>query len=123
MVTLYLKRLLLMDDFHKAHKAYVLACDGISIKENEKVVLKSKTTWSYDFAKGIKGADTKAHEQVILELNQPHYSYFFARDIPGANIEEHFKVILNSGDKTYLDAFIKYVNYKNTKVEEWILYI
>ena len=113
-----------MYNYEKAYSAYYEAREGINVKENEKIVLECKSGyWSYKFARDIKKADIKAHEQVILELKYSEYSPYFARDIPGANIEEHFKVILNSGDKYYLNQFIKYVNYKNTKVEEWLFYI
>ena len=140
-----------MNKYDKAQKAYYEAREGINVKENEKIVLECKTSWcylfardikdadikaheqvvlelktgycSYKFAKDIKGADIKAHEKAILELKNPEFSCYFAADIPGANIEEHFKVIFNSGDKYWLDEFIKYVNYKGTKVEEWIMYI
>ena len=114
---------LIMNNFKKAEKAYWEAFAGINVKENEKIVLECKTDWCYHFAKEIKGADIKAHEKVILEIKEVQYSYCFAKCIPGANIEEHFKLILNSGDKYWLDRFIKYVNYKNTRVEEWLLYI
>ena len=140
-----------MDNFEKAKIAFDEASNGIKIKENEKIVLESKTGWCYNFAKDIPEADIKAHEQVILELKNSYYSFYFAKDIPGANIkaheqvilelkdpeyscwfaedipganiEKHFKVIFNSGDKKWLNYFIKYVNYKGTKVEEWLLYI
>ena len=85
-----------MDIFEKAGIAYNQAFDGINIKENEKIV---------------------------LECKSPTYSFYFARYIPGANIENHFKVIFNSGNKFWLNRFIKEVNYKGTKVEEWLLYI
>jgi len=111
-----------MNAFEKAQIAYWEAYKSINVKENEKIVLESKTSWCYDFARYIPGADIKAHEQVILELKDPKNCFYFAK-IPGANIEEHFKVIVNSGSKYWLDAFIKYVDYKNTKVEEWLLYI
>ena len=94
-----------------------------NIKENEKVVLECKTSWCYNFAKNIPKADIKAHEQVILELKDPEYSCWFAEDIIGANIEEHFKLVYNSGDKYWFNYFIEHVNYKNTRVEEWLLYI
>ena len=113
-----------MNNYEKARKAYWQALNGINVKENEKIVLECKNVyWCSHFAANIPGADIKAHEQVILELKYSEYSPYFARDIPGANIEEHFKVILNSGDKYYLNQFIKYVNYKNSKVEEWLFYI
>ena len=112
-----------MNNYDKAQKAYIEAREGINIKENEQIVLECKTTWSYNFAKDIKGADIKAHEQVILGFKDSNCSCYFAKDIPGANIEEHFKVIYNSGDKGWLDAFINFVNYKGTKVEEWLMYI
>ena len=140
-----------MDNFYKAYNAYREACQGINVKENEQIVLECKTDWCYNFAlnipgadikahekvilnmknsdycyafaKDIPGADIKAHEQVILELRDLECSFLFAGNIPGANIEEHFKVILNSGDKYLLNEFIEKVNYKNTKVEEWLMYI
>jgi len=107
----------------RAYKAYSEACRGINIKENEKILLESKSYWSYNFTKYVPGADIKAHEQVILGFKDKHYSLWFAKDIPGANIEEHFKIIYNSGDKEYLEYFIQEVNYKGTKVEEWLLYV
>jgi len=110
-------------DNYKAYKAYIEALNGINVKENEKIVLECKTYWCYDFAKQIPRADIKAHEQVILEFKNSRSSFYFARNIPEANIEEHFKVVYNSGDKFWLDKFIKEVNYKNTKVEVWLLYI
>ena len=112
-----------MNNYDKSEKACLEAHIGINIKENEKIVLECKTFWSYFFAREIKEVDIKAHEKVILELKSPEYCYWFARDILSANVEEHFKVIFNSGNKYYLDRFIKEVNYKNTKVEEWLLYI
>jgi len=112
-----------MDNFNKAYNAYIEARKGINVKENEKIVLECKITWSYDFALKIPGADIKAHEQVILELKNPESSCYFAANIPGANIEEHFKVVFNSGNKYWFDWFIKYANYKDTKVEEWLTYI
>ena len=112
-----------MNNEEKAIEAYNEARKGINIKENEKIVLECKTSWCYSFARYIPGADIKAHENAILELKDPKYSCWFAEDIPEANIEEHFKVILNSGDKYYLNLFIKYVKYKGTKIEEWLLYI
>ena len=112
-----------MDNYDKIRIAYFEALDGINVKENEKIVLESKTYWSFAFALNISGADIKAHELVVLEINKPNDSFYFARDIAGANIEEHFKIIYNSGYKDYLNRFIKEVNYKNTKVEEWLLYI
>ena len=112
-----------MNNYNKARKAYDEAISGVNVKENEKIVLECKKYWCYNFAKNIPGADIKAHEKVILELKSPYYCYLFARGIPGSNIEEHFKVIINSGDKVWLNEFIKYVNYKNTRVEEWLMYI
>ena len=112
-----------MDNFEKAKSACVGAMHGLDIKEKERIVLECKTTWCYEFAKYISGSDIKAHEQVILELKDSYYCYLFARDVLGANVEEHFKVILTSGDKYYLDRFIEEVDYKNTKVEEWLFYI
>ena len=113
-----------MDIFEKARIAYYEALDGINVKENEQIVLQSKNLhWSYHFAKNIKGANIKAHEQIILEFKKPSCCCWFARDVFGANIEEHFKVIINSRDKYWFNYFIKYVNYKNTKGEEWLLYI
>ena len=112
-----------MNNFEKAEKAYLEAYSDINIKENEQIVLECKTFLSYRFALKIPGADIKAHEQVILEFKDPKYSCWFARDIPRANIEEHFKVIYNSGNKFWLDWFIEEVNYKGTKVEEWLFYI
>ena len=112
-----------MNSSEKSQRAYIEALKKINVKENEQIVLKCKTFLSYDFAKYIPGADIKAHEQVILELKDLRYSFYFAKYISGANIEEHFKLILNSGDKNYLNRFIKDVNYKGTKVEEWLMYI
>jgi len=112
-----------MNNEEKAQNAYYEALKGINIKENEKIVLKCKTRWSYYFALYVPGADIKAHEQIILELKNPQYSYWFAKDTLEANIEEHFKIVYNSGDKDCLEYFIKFVNYKGTKVEEWLLYI
>ena len=108
----------------KARKAYREACEGINVKENEKIVLECKISfWCYYFALNIPEANIKAHEQVLLEIKDPEYSCLFAEYIEEANIEEHFKVIINSGDKYWLNWFIKHVDYKNTKVEEWLLYI
>ena len=112
-----------MNNYDKADKAYREAFQGINVKENEKIVLECKTIWCYDFAKQIPGADIKAHEKIILEFKNSRSSFYFARNIPGANIEEHFKVVYNSGDKNWFDFFIEEVNYKGTKVEEWLLYI
>ena len=112
-----------MSNEKKAKKAYYEARAGINVKENEKTLLECKTYWCFDFALNVPGADIKAHELALLELRDPEYSFLFAQNIPGANIEEHFKIILNSGDKNWLDGFIQFVNYKNTKVEEWLLYI
>ena len=112
-----------MDNYEKARKSYIEACKGINVKENEQIVIECKTIWCYNFAACIPGADIKAHEQVILSGKDAKMSFFFARDIPGANIEEHFKVVYNSGDKNWFNYFIKEVNYKNTKIEDWLLYI
>ena len=113
-----------MNNNTKAEDAFYDARDGINVKENEKIVLKCKKIyWCYRFALDVPGANIKAHEKVILELEYTKYSYYFARDVLGANIEEHFKVIYNSGNKYWLNFFIEEVNYKNTKVEVWLLYI
>ena len=112
-----------MDNFEKAQKAYYEALEGINVRENEQIVLESETTCSYYFALDIPEADIKAHEKVILKIKKPSCSYYFARDVLGANIEEHFKVVYNSGNKDWLNFFIKHVNYKNTRVEEWLFYI
>ena len=109
--------------YKKAQKAYNKAFKGINVKENEAIVLKCKTSLCYDFALNIPGADIKAHEKVILDLKDLFYCFHFAYSIPEANIEEHFKVILNSGDKYWLEDFIEKVNYKDTKVEEWVMHI
>jgi len=107
-----------------AYKAYYQALNGINIKENEKIVLEIKdTNWCYQFAKNIPAADIKAHEKNLLELKDAYYCFIFARDVPEANIEEHFKIIFNSEDKHWLNKFIQEVNYKGTKVEEWLFYI
>ena len=112
-----------MNNYDKAYKAYNEAHEGINAKENEQIVLKCKTSWCYYFARNVPGADIKAHEKVILELRNPQVCFCFARDIQEANIEEHFKVVLNSGSKYSFYWFIKDVNYKGTKVEEWLMYI
>ena len=112
-----------MDNYNKAFNAYNEALKGINVKENERIVLECKTNWCYGFALDIPGADIKAHEKVILELKDLLYCFHFAKDIPGANVEEHFKVIFNSGNKFIFDEFIKDINYKGTKVEEWLMYI
>ena len=112
-----------MDNNSKARKAHWEAHRGVNVKENEQIVLECKTDWCYNFALNIPGADIKAHEQVILELKDLFYCFNFAKNIPGAKIEEHFKIILNSRDKFWLNRFIEYVNYKNTRVEEWLMYI
>ena len=112
-----------MNNYDKAFNAYNEALKGINVKENERIVLENKNVWCFYFAKNIPGADIKAHEKVILELKNPLSSFCFSKDIPGANIEEHFKIILNYRDKFWLNRFIKDVNYKGTRVEEWLLYI
>ena len=112
-----------IDNYIKAQKAYYEACEGINVKKNEQILLKCKTIWSYFFARDILNADIKAHEQVILELKKPEYSCWFARNIAKADIEEHFKVVFNSGNKEWFKYFIKYVNYKGTKIEKWLLFI
>ena len=107
------KNISFMSNLDKANNAYVKARDNINVKENEQVVLESKTIWSYHFAKNISGANLKAHEQVILELNQPNWCFYFAADIPGANIEEHYKVVLNYGNQEYIEKFNKFIKEKN----------
>jgi len=113
-----------MNNNTKAEDAFYDARDGINVKENEKIVLKCKKIyWCYRFALDVPGANIKAHEKVILEFKDPEYSCRFARDIPCANVEEHFKIIFNSKDKYFIDYFVEFVNYKNTKVEKWLFYI
>ena len=112
-----------LENYETAYSAYNKALNGINVKENEKIVLECKTFWSYDFALKIPETDIKNHEQIILELKNPLFCFYFAKDIPGANIEEHFKAVLNSENKYWLDLFIKLINYKGTKIEEWLLYI
>ena len=105
MVDVYLKDYKLMNNFDKADKAYTEARKGINVKKNERIVLECKTTWCYEFARDIHGADIKAHEQVILELKSGYYSYYFARDIKGADIKAHELVLLGLRDPEYSSWF------------------
>jgi len=104
-------------------KAYKSAFIGEDISKNENIVLASKSYYSFYFARDIKGADIKKHEDIILNIDDNRWSFLFAKSVKGANIEKHFKKIFHSKDQLYINLFIEQVNYKGTKVEEWILYI
>ena len=54
-----------MNNSDKALNAYNEALKGINVKENERIVLESKTAWCFYFAKNIPKADTKAHEKLF----------------------------------------------------------
>jgi len=78
------------------HKAYHEALEGINIQENEKIVLKSKNCY---------------------------YCYGFAKYVLGANKEKLFKVILESGDKDWINYFLKHVNFDKKKYINYLLFI
>lgn len=87
----------------------------------------SKALYSYYFAKEVKGANIKAHEQNILKLNDPYASYLFAKDIASADLKAHGKVIKNSGCKKLMRKYrllvlkkmmSKFAKQKQNKAEE-----
>lgn len=49
---------------------------------------------SYWFARNIKGANIKAHEQVVLASKDPEYCCWFACYIKGSNIKALKQVVL-----------------------------
>ena len=57
--------------------------------------------YNYRFAQSVKGADIKAHAQVVLDSKDPKYNYNFARYIEGADIEAHAQVVLDSKNPEY----------------------
>jgi len=96
----------------------------VNIKEIEDIVLSFKNPiYSFLFALQVPEANIQLHEQVVLNSKNDGLCCEFAEHVPGANIEEHFKLILNSGNKYSFDEFIRKVNYKGTKVEQWLYYV
>lgn len=79
------------------------------------------------FSVNIKGADVKAHGQVIIDSEDLDYNYKFASDVKGADVRAHGKVIINSGSIEYnekfkliegsdIDAHVTAIN--NTKIQK-----
>lgn len=75
---------------------------GANIKAHGEVVINSgHPKFNYEFAKNIKGADTKAHEQVIISSEDPYWCYKFAKDVKGSNIQKLGEIIINSKNPSY----------------------
>jgi len=49
--------------------------------------------------------------------------FFCKRCIPGANKEELFKVVLESGDKDWINSFLKDVDFDKQKYINYLLFI
>ena len=81
--------------------------------KNEKV--------SYYFAKDVKGADIKAHGQVIIDSKNLNYNYRFARDVKGADIKAHGQVIIDSKNLNYNIRFAKDVKGADIKAHQQVI--
>ena len=51
------------------------------------------------FARDIKGADVRAHEQAIINSGDPKWNYKFARYIAGADVKAHEQVVFKYGNQ------------------------
>ena len=83
---------------------------GADIKAHEQVILESKAlNYSYLFAKDIKDADIKAHSELILDSKNLEYNYLFAKDINKSDVRLHTQIILDSKDIKYNYWVIRYI--------------
>lgn len=65
------------------------------IEKYEKRILAIKDAYlSCEFARLVKGADIKAHSQVILDSKDPKYNYLFAKKVRGVDTKAHVKCYL-----------------------------
>jgi len=107
-----------------AEEAYEEAIKGINIQENENIVLKIKDHhYSYLFARDVPRANIKSHEKIILESKDLYCCYWFAKDVKESNKEYLFKVVLESGNKNYISAFLKYIDFNKDKYINYLLFI
>ena len=80
---------------------------GANVKAHGQIILDSKDPeLNYYYARDVVGADIKAQEQIVLESNNPKVSYYFARDVKGADIKAHGQVVLNSKDPEMNYGFV-----------------
>ena len=92
--------------------------DSIVIEQLERNVLQGENPeLSYFFATQIKGADKKAHSQVILDSKDPCCNYCYAHDIEGADVKAHEQVIMDSNNVFWIDTFKRNIG-TNDKTEE-----
>ena len=75
---------------------------GADVKAHGQVIIDSEDLEeNYEFATHVKGADVKAHGMVIANSGNLLYNYKFARDAKGADTWAHEQVILDSKNLEY----------------------
>ncbi len=95
-----------------------------NFKEHEKIVLEQDNPSLSNSFSNIKGADLKAHSQIILNHNTAFYSCQFAGKHSNIHLKEHMQVILNSKNPYYCYELAKNLQGKNCdKLEKCILEI
>ena len=70
-----------------------------------------------------KGINIKENEQMVLESKSIAFCYYFARDVKDSNKEELFKVVLESGNKDLINIFLQYVEFDKKKFKNYLLFI
>lgn len=96
-----IENLVLVLDDPQLNVWFVTYVKGANFKAHEQVVIDSKNLeFNYDFAKE-KGADVKAHGRVVIESKDPQWNYNFAKYVEGADVRAHEKVVIDSKDPCY----------------------
>jgi hypothetical protein len=71
----------------------------------------------YDFARMVRGADTKKLERALVSMPvlDPHYIYCFFRYIPGSDKKLGLQAILKTKNKLYIRMYLEDVLGKRAK--------
>ena len=95
---------------------------GADAKAHGQVIIDSEDLEeNYEFATTVKGADVKAHGKVIVDSKSLMYNYIFARDAKGADTWAHEQVIIDSKDLEYNYIFAKDVKGANVRAHGQVI--
>jgi len=96
------------------------AHNGISVEENEVIILSSKDAYAcLVFAMSIKGANIKALQEVVLNVGGPYWCYYFAKNVLKADKQALSQKVLESLDKKYIDMFYYGIDFDKTNYETY----
>lgn len=113
----------------RASYDYCLRNKDANISLHEDIIIKSNIAYYiYRFAFDIKGFDVEwidisKLEDAIIKTSNSHYIYCFGKYIDSADKDKLFRKILELNDLTYIDRFLKDVDFNKERYEGLLLFL